>query len=94
MKTFERLRLLARLDRWDDRIDRERDLCLRAMAALGPTSELVAWMDDLDTEQLEHRALTARYKQDRDKLALVLVHRPNRMLKVVWPVREKARKQA
>ena len=58
-------RLLKRLHRWDDGIGRDRDRCSRAMLVMGATPELVQWMDELDKELAQHRALVQRFSQDQ-----------------------------
>jgi hypothetical protein len=74
-------RVLVRVERWRDAVDRERDLVARLIAAQGPSPLLSALLDELDCERVRVRALHARLWAERDDPVLIFSVRPRRTLK-------------
>jgi hypothetical protein len=74
-------RVLVRVARWQEAVDRERDEVASAIAAHGSTPMLQALLDELALEQQRVKALHQRLWADRHDPALLLSVRPRRALK-------------
>jgi hypothetical protein len=76
-------RVLLRLERWREAVDRERDLVARLLATPGATTPLlVALLDELELERRRVTDLLTRLSCERHDPALLFPVRPRRALKV------------
>jgi hypothetical protein len=74
-------RVLVRVARWREAVDRERDLVATSIAAHGATPMLRALLDELEAERVRVLALHQRLEAERNEPALLLSMRPRRALK-------------
>lgn len=75
-------RVLSRLERWREAVDRERDLVARLIATHGATPLLAALLDELELERRRVTDLLTRLSCERYDPALLFPERPRRALKV------------
>jgi hypothetical protein len=82
-------RVLLRLERWREAVDRDRDLVARTMVVSGSTSLLAAWLDELDLERARVTALLARLSVERHDPALLFPVRPRALKAALLPRRRR-----
>jgi hypothetical protein len=88
-RAFERI--LSRLHRWRDAVDRDRDLVALEMRLAGVTPFLEAWLEQLDLERVRVEGLLTRLSAERHDPALLFPVRPRplRMVLLRRPARRR-----
>lgn len=81
MTLFEQV--IARTHIWLEALDRERDAAARAIASVGTSADLEAWLCDLDDERLGVIDLIVELRrlEAKNTPALLFYERPLRQLK-------------